>query len=174
MFPELQTERLLMKKIEAADQGFVFEGLSHQEVIPFYGVRYESFEATKAQMEFYEQLVAEGSGLPWKLVERETGAPIGVLAVYLFKAEHRKAELGFWLLPRFWGRGYAREAVEAACSYWKQERGLHRMEAFVETENEASWRLLERCGFAFEGCMRDCEWKDGKWISLRIYARVNT
>lgn len=174
MFPERTTERLHLARIEAGDQGFIFQGLSHPQVIPFYGVRYDSFEATKSQMDFYARMVAEGSGIPWKLVERASGAPVGVLAVYGYKPEHRKAELGFWLLPEFWGMGYAREAVEAAMHYWQEERTLHRMEAFVEEENEASWRLLERCAFTYEGTMRDCEWKDGRWVSLKIYASITT
>lgn len=173
MVPEIQTERLKLARIDPADQGFIFEGLSHPQVIPFYGVRYDSFEATKAQMEFYERMLADGSGIPWKLVEQESGAAVGVLAVYGYKAEHRKAELGFWLLPNYWGKGYAREAVQAAIAYWQAERNLHRLEAFVETENEASWRLLERCGFAYEGLMRDSEWKEGRWISLKIYALLS-
>jgi ribosomal-protein-alanine N-acetyltransferase len=53
MFPQLSTERLLLTQNLPEDQQFIFKGLSHPDVIPFYGVRYESFEAAKAQMDWY-------------------------------------------------------------------------------------------------------------------------
>lgn len=174
MFPLLTTERLLLQEIEPKDQGFIFEGLSHPEVIPFYGVRYDSFDATKAQMDWYRQLTEQGSGLAWKLVEKQSGEKIGVIATYAYKPEHNKAEVGFWLLPTFWNKGLAAEALKSVIAYWKEEKSLHRLEAFVEEGNKASCKLLEKSGFLYEGTMRDCEIKNGAYISLRIYALILT
>lgn len=170
MVPTLTTGRLLLQKITPDDQAFIYQGLSHPDVIPFYGVRYDSFEAAAAQMEWYEKMVAEGTGLPWKISDLHTGENIGVISVYLYKPEHQKAEIGFWLLPQFWNRGYALEALEATMAYWKRVKSLHRLEAFVEEGNSASSKLLEKAGFLYEGTMRECEIKNGSYISLRIYA----
>lgn len=170
MVPELSTERLLLQEITPDDQQFVFEGLSHPEVIPFYGVRYNSFEATGAQMDWYKQMVKDGSGIPWKMVDRKTGEKMGVVAVYFYKPEHNKAEIGFWLLPKYWNKGFALEALMAVVSYWKIEKGLHRLEGFVEEGNAASSKLLEKAGFQYEGTMQECEIKNGQYLSLRIYA----
>jgi ribosomal-protein-alanine N-acetyltransferase len=172
MFPELKTERLLLQEIHPEDQPFIFEGLSHPDIIPFYSVRYESLEATGAQMDWYRQLVDGGTGLPWKMIRKETEEKIGVLCVYHFNPQHRKAEVGFWLLPQYWNRGYAMEALQAAIAYWQDEKALHRMEAFVESGNTASSKLLEKAGFQYEGTMHDCEIKEGRYINLRIYAML--
>jgi ribosomal-protein-alanine N-acetyltransferase len=172
MVPPLCTKRLLLQEILPADQPFIFKGLSHPEVIPFYGVRYESLEATAAQMDWYSKMVKEQSGMPWKVVDAATGEKIGVISVYSYKQEHNKAETGFWLLPEYWHKGYASEALEAVVQYWKTDKAIHRLEAFVEEGNKASSRLLEKAGFLYEGTMRDCEMKNGKYISLLIYALV--
>lgn len=169
MPPELLTERLLLTSIKPDDQRFIFEGLSHPEVITFYGVRYQSFEATAAQMHWYEMMVTDGTGLPWKIIEKRSGKPLGVISVYFYKEEHKKAEIGFWLLPTFWNKGYASEALQAVINYWKVEKGLHRLEGFVEEGNTASSRILEKAGFAYEGTMRDCEIKNGRYVTLHIY-----
>ena len=55
MFPELHTDRFLLRQIQAEDQAFIFQGLSDPLVIPYYGVQYSSYEATGAQMDFYSQ-----------------------------------------------------------------------------------------------------------------------
>lgn len=172
MFPELTTERLLLQQVIPDDQQFIFEGLSHPEVIPFYGVRYSSFEATKAQMDWYNELFENGTGISWKIVNRQTLEKMGDISIYLYKPEHKKAEIGFWLLPQYWNKGYASEAMAAAIQYWKVEKDLHRLEGFVEEGNTASSKLLEKAGFRYEGKMKDCEIKNGNYISLLIYALI--
>jgi ribosomal-protein-alanine N-acetyltransferase len=172
MIPELSTERLILQEIKPGDQQFIFEGLSHPDVIPFYGVRYRTLEATGAQMDWYRQMHDEGTGVAWKMVLKQTGERIGVISVYHYKPEHKKAEIGFWLLPKYWNQGFAVEAVQATKTYWKNVKGLHRMEAFVEEGNSASSKLLEKAGFQYEGTMQDCEIKEGRFISLRIYAII--
>lgn len=170
MTPALSTNRLLLQAIEPADQQFVFEGLSHPDVIPFYGVRYDSFEATGAQMDWYRKMEEEGTGMAWKMVHRKAGTKLGVICIYFYKPEHNKAEVGFWLLPTYWNRGYALEALQAAVAFWREEKGLHRLEGYVEEGNAASSKVLQKAGFCYEGTMKDCEVKNGKYISLQIYA----
>lgn len=172
MFPTLTTERLLLKKIQPEDQQFIFEGLSHPLVIPFYGVRYATFDETKKQMDWYAKAYEEGTGGPWKIVEKSSGQKIGVIAYYFHKPEHRKAEVGFWLFPRYWNQGFISEALACVVGYCKREKNIHRLEAFVEDGNIASCRVLEKAGFQLEGKMRDCEIKDDRFINLLIYANL--
>jgi [ribosomal protein S5]-alanine N-acetyltransferase len=174
MPPPLTTDRFTLQRIEPEDQPFIFEGLSHPQVIPFYGVRYDSLEATKAQMEFYEALEREGTGQWWKIVSRQSREALGAIGYDHHQAQHRRAEIGYWLLPRFWKQGIITEAMPALLRYMRRERGIHRIEALVEEGNTASSRLLERMGFLYEGTMRDCEIKASHYISLRIYSLLST
>ncbi len=104
------------------------------------------------------------------MIEKSSGLPVGVISVYYYKKEHQKAETGFWLLPTFWNKGYASEALKEVLRFCKDEMQLHRVEAFVEEGNKASCILLEKNGFLHEGLMKDCEKKEGRFISLHIYA----
>ena len=55
-------------------------------------------------------------------------------------------ELGWILDRRFWGRGYATEASRAAMDWGRDNAGMHRFVAVCDSENERSWRLMERLG----------------------------
>ena len=173
MWPELKTERLLLQQVLPEDQQFIFEGLSHPEVIPFFGVRYDSFEATAKQMEWYAKAYEEGTGGPWKILDKASGEKMGVVAYYFYKAEHKKAEVGFWIFPQYWNKGFISEALKAVINYCQTEKRIHRLEAFVEEGNAASSKVLEKAGFQYEGTMRDCEIKDGRYISLHVYALLS-
>ncbi len=172
MLPQLTTTRLLLQQIAPDDQQFIFEGLSHPAVIPFYGVQYQSFEDTAKQMDWYKKSLDEGSGGPWKIVDKTTGEKLGVIAYYFHKPEHKKAEVGFWLFPQHWNKGFISEALIAVNDYCKNEKAIHRLEAFVEAGNDASSRVLEKVGFAYEGTMKDCEIKNGSYISLKVYGLI--
>src|SRR5436190_9017288 len=174
MFLELATQRFLLQQVLPEDQQFIFEGLSHPDVIPFYGVRYDTLEATTKQMEWYEKSYNDGTGGPWKIIGKATGEKIGVIAYYFHKLEHKKAEVGFWIFPQYWNKGIATEVLKAVIDYCQQQKDIHRLEAFVEEGNAASSKVLEKVGFIYEGTMRDCEIKNGKFVSLLIYALVSS
>lgn len=173
-FPELHTNRLLLRRFTENDLENVFKGLSHPKVTQYYGVSYPTMEATKTQMQFFEDLERNGTGLWWAICDRRDHTFFGAAGYSSLSKEHQKAELGYWLLPDFWKMGIINEALPQVCSYGFRQLGLHRIEALVETENESSQNALQKLGFVREGTMRDCEIKNGKFISLDIYSRLNS
>lgn len=57
------------------------------------------------------------------------------------------AELGYWLTPRAWGRGYATEAGRAVIDMARHALPLHRLEASHHLDNPGSARVLAKLGF---------------------------
>ena len=58
-FPTIRRGRLLLRQFADSDLENVYKGLSHPDVIRYYGVSYDSLEATKAQMKFFADLEKE-------------------------------------------------------------------------------------------------------------------
>lgn len=171
-FPTLKTLRLELRQITENDLENIFRGLSHPEVIKHYGVNYSSLGDTWEQLEWYAELERTHTGIWWAIILAETGEFCGAIGYNSLSREHKKAELGFWLLPEFWGRGYVQEALEPVLDYAFQKLHLHRIEAFVETENFSSKKTLEKCHFQQEGILRESEIKNGRFISVTVYARL--
>lgn len=173
-FPVLQTERLQLREFIADDIENVFNGLSHPIVIKYYGVSYESLESAKAQMKFFSDLRDKGTGIWWAVCNSGNTVFYGACGLNNLSKEHKKAEIGFWLLPEFWGQGIIAEAASLICEYGFTQLGLHRIEAIVETENGNSKKVLEKLGFSHEGTMKECEIKNGKFISLDMFALLKS
>jgi [ribosomal protein S5]-alanine N-acetyltransferase len=169
-YPSIQTNRLLLRQIVDSDLGNVFKGLSHPDVIKHYGISFESIVDTREQMDWFENLIKTGTGIWWAVCSSDNKTFYGAGGLNNLSLEHRKAELGFWLLPEFWGQGIMKEALPAICNYAFEQMNLHRLEGFVETENINCKRAIEKLGFRYEGTMADCEIKNGRFISLDIYA----
>lgn len=64
------------------------------------------------------------------------------------------AELGYMLRTEYEGQGVMTEALRGLLSQTFGQDGLHRVTAYVDTENVASQRVLERLGFQREGTVR--------------------
>lgn len=170
MSASINTQRFLLRPIVPGDIENIYKGLSHPDVIRYYGVSYDSLAATQEQMDWYAGLEAHGTGQWFAIVNPDNRLFYGAAGLNNLQAQHQKAELGFWLLPEYWGRGIIPEVVPAICAYGFKELQLHRIEALIETLNNNSKAVMRKLGFTHEGCMRDCEIKNGRWISLDIYA----
>ncbi len=145
--PEFETSRLYLKQITLKDQMNIYKGLSNPEVIRFYGVHYDSFKDTTIQMNWYSNLEKSGSGKWWAIWNSENNSFAGAIGFNDWNTEHRKAEIGFWLQPECWGKGFIREAAEKVITYMQAELKIHRIEAYVELENNRSSKLLKKLGF---------------------------
>jgi len=90
----------------------------------------------------------------------------------------RTIEMGYWLSPKYWGKGMATEAVELMTLYTFNEftkiRGhaIERIEGFVFLENIASQRVLEKCGFHCEALLRKKFFKHGTIHDGKLYSKI--
>ena len=152
MLPELHTQRYLLQQIKPEDQAFIYQGLSDPQVIPYYGVHFTSFEATAAQMEFYERLWRERSGCWWKIVDKQTGIRVGACGMNAYQPQHEKAEIGYWLLPDFWKKGIMPEVLPVMIRYvlitgnftdWRQWSNRVMMPAANFAKNlDSGWKVF--------------------------------
>lgn len=173
-FPILKTKRLLFRQFIESDIANVFKGLSHPDIIKYYGVSYTTLEATKAQMKFFSDLEKDETGIWWAVCSLDNKTFYGAGGLNSLSKEHKKAEIGFWLISDFWGKGIMKEAMPLICNYGFESLGLHRIEGIVETENKNCKNAMTKLDFEHEGTMKECEIKNGKFISLDIYAKIKT
>ncbi|HEY2291546.1 MAG TPA: GNAT family N-acetyltransferase, partial [Thermoanaerobaculia bacterium] len=94
------------------------------------------------------------------------GVPIGICGLVKrdFLAD---VDIGFALLPGFWGQGYAYEAASAVMEHAKEALGLKRIVAITNPENHSSIRLLEKLGLKFDRMIRATA--DGPEIRLFVW-----
>lgn len=76
------------------------------------------------------------------------GQPIGAVSVDL---EGGAAELGWILHKAYWGQGFAYEAAAAVVQYFAERRGITHFIAHCDTQNTASYRLMEKLGMVRTG-----------------------
>ncbi len=82
------------------------------------------------------------------------------------------AEVGYWLAEPFWGKGYASKALALLVNEVKNNSEIVRLHASVFAGNQASCRMLEKCGFITEGYLKRAVFKQGAFYDTHLYAKV--
>jgi len=171
-FPILETDNLYLRQFENSDLPNVFKGLSNPDIIKYYGISFDSLEATKEQILWFAELEKNETGIWWAIQSKETGAFLGAGGFNDINKQHKKAEIGFWLLPDNWGQGIMSACMPLLLNHAFTSLDLHRIEGFVAPKNTNCKKALAKLQFNFEGTMKDCEIKNGKFISLDIYSKL--
>jgi ribosomal-protein-alanine N-acetyltransferase len=164
----LQTERLTLRCLEAADAPFMLALLNDPAWIRYIGDRgVRTVEAARAYLE--ERMISMyarlGFGL-WMVEVRGDPRPAGICGL-VKRDTLPEVDLGFAFMPEFRGRGYAFESALAVREHATGALGLQRLLAITSPANADSIRLLERLGFAHE---RDMTWAGDEKDVVAVYA----
>jgi len=84
----------------------------------------------------------------------------------------QSASLGYWVGAPYAGRGVMTEALGRVLVHLYDDIGLHRIEAACMPENMASRRVLEKCGFTYEGTARRYRQIAGAFRDHMLFAKL--
>ncbi len=147
----LRTERLIIRKFSEYDANDVYEYLSLPETYLFEPGNPITREESSSLC------IERSKGNSFYAVEsRDTHKMIGHLYFsQINPTEFMTWELGYIFNPKFANRGYCTEASKAILEYAFRELAAHRVEAFCNPLNNASWHVLENIGLKREGFFRE-------------------
>jgi [ribosomal protein S5]-alanine N-acetyltransferase len=149
--PELETSRLILRRVEFDDAPFLVSLLNQPSFLANIGDRgvRNSEDAHRymreGPMAMYEKY---GFGL-WHTARKTDGASIGLCGL-LKRDILPDVDIGYAFLPDYWGQGYAFEAADAVVRHGARKFGLKRLIGVVSQGNSASIRVLEKIGMSFE------------------------
>lgn len=99
------------------------------------------------------------------------GRAVGSVGVSRMGNIHRlTAELGYYLAEPYWNRGIMSQAVREVCRIVFERSDIVRVFAEPFSRNIASCRVLEKCGFVYEGTLRANAFKNGKTEDMKMYS----
>jgi [ribosomal protein S5]-alanine N-acetyltransferase len=169
--PTLETDRLILRKLRLEDAEDMFEYAQDTEIArlglwqPFYTLQ-DSIDDLNAVLEGY----AQGNMMTWAMEHKEDRKMIGRTVLGHYEPGDSRADLGYAMNRRYWGKGYATEAIRGLVKFGFETMQLNRVGAVVLPENIASIRVLEKAGLKFEGVRREFAFIGGKYYDLHCYS----
>jgi len=150
-FPELHTERLLLRRIQKSDAASILFLRSDETVNKY--IRRKESDKTKNLDDAINFIIKIDKGLTdnsfisWGICLKNNDKIIGSICLWNFSADRKEAEMGYDLSPSFQRQGIMTEAMKKVVEYGFQELALDKIEAYTHKENEGSKRLLEKNQF---------------------------
>jgi RimJ/RimL family protein N-acetyltransferase len=155
--PPLPDEQVLLRPWVADDVPGMVVAFADPTVLRFSWPHTTAYTEDDARRYVAEQEEARlrGEELNFAFAEpTDAGVVVGGGSVYGIDREQGRAAVGYWLSPKYRGRGIATRATRLMASWAFSELGLARLELTCGPDNEASQRVALRCGFVREGVLR--------------------
>lgn len=170
-FKNLETERLLLRRVAVTDVKEIMELRSNPETMkfiprPLVKTKDEALE----HINMIEAKIIANEGINWAITIKGNPKLIGVIGHYRIQPENHRCEIGYMILPQYNGKGYVTEAIKVVLEYGFHVLNMHSIEAVIDPDNIASERVLQKNGFVKEAHILENELWDGKFWDTIIYS----
>ena len=149
--PTLETERLILRPFNLDDTVAVFEGWESDPDVAKYmfWTSHNDIEKTKEWIAFEMGQIEKEDWYRFALVQKETNELIGTALIY-YEDEVQCWEIGYNLGKKYWGNGYATEAMKKVILFAIEELKLSEIVGRYAKENPASGNVMRKLGFQYE------------------------
>lgn len=168
--PVLETPRLILRGLSKGDEAELRAAADHESIArgtagvphPYTLEDADSFISGR-----YNDFMGATGGV-FAVVEKGTGQIVGCAG--MIPGRRGSVEIGYWITPSRWNRGYCTEAVKRLVAYAREVMGMHRVCACHFPDNPASGRVLEKAGMTREGLLKGYLFKNGEFLDVVMWA----
>ena len=121
------------------------------------------------EVQYCRNLFYNKKGIYWTIAKKSDNTMIGAIGLYINNT-HRRAELTYDLDKKYWRQGIMHKAIKRIIAYTFTNTELDRIEAVTHLDNQASVRLLHKCGFTHEGTLKKYRFYNGKTWDVEMFA----
>ena len=132
---------------------------------------YKTKEAVKELLDEYIGKYNSGYYYRWGIIEKDSGECIGQIAYFLVDNHNNFGEIEYCIGTGYQGRGYATEATKAVICYGFDSIHFNKIQICVRPSNTSSRKVIEKCGFTYEGILREYFLIDGNYEG-RMYFSI--
>lgn len=169
--PEIETKRLLLRRIRSSDAQDIFMYSKDPEVAKYVLWRAQtSLREAKDYCRFMARQYRLDEPSSWGIVDKDSGHLIGTIGYMSYDTDNSSTELGYSLAHWKWNQGLMTEALKRVIDYTFDATNINRIEAQHETENPASGRVMEKCGMKKEGILRQRLYNKGRFVDVCLYS----
>lgn len=168
---ELISERLRLREFKFDDWRDIQQEYATDPQVTEYMIWGPNSE--QATKEFVRQAIAQSKQSPRSSFEFAivvSDKLIGGCGLRIMHHEYRTAEVGYVLGSKYWGKGYAVEAVQLLFRLAFKDLSLHRIYATCNALNLRSERVMQKLGMRKEGHFLKDRFVKGKWEDSYMYA----
>ena len=149
-----QTDRIYLRTLEEKDLDQILALWTNPAVTRHIGGPREP----RVVLDHFRQLIRDPEAFAqeeaewwWSIIELPSGELVGLCHLIEKEVEGQtEVEVGYFLLPAYWGQGYATEAANLVVAYAFCELQLESVVAVIDPGNDTSISVAHRLGMQLE------------------------
>lgn len=170
-----ESERLIFRYFCEDDFDLFYSVFSNEQVMQYALIdRYTSKEALRP---YFEQVLVNNNtekdrkAFEFAVFSAKDSSFIGIADIEVNYQNSRavSGEMGYFILPGYWGCGFGTEIAKALIDFAFSEIKLHRVVASCNAGNLQSERIMKKVGMVKEGEFRKARYKNGNWVNELKY-----
>lgn len=172
----IETKRLILRRFEYDDDDAMLKyWIADEKIQSLYS---EPVYTTKAEVKVlldkYITSYEREDYYRWAVIDKETMVCIGQIAYFLVDSKNHFAEIEYCIGSKFQCRGFATEMTKAIIQYGFEKINLHKVQICTKTINKPSQRVIEKCGFKYEGTLRDYFYMNQQYVGRLYYSLLRS
>jgi ribosomal-protein-alanine N-acetyltransferase len=169
--PELETSRLILRRLVMSDIQALFDVASEPEVTRY--ITWETHRTLDDSQRFIQVVhnwYDRQEVLYWGVLRKSDLKLIGTCGIFEWVPRDARAELSYTLGRPHWGQGFASEIVSILVRFGFETMQLNRLEGRCLLENSASAHVMEKAQLTLDGVLRQQLYLKGAYRDLKIYS----
>jgi len=173
---EIETDRLYLRPFRYKDDDdmlkYWISDPKIQSMIsePIYSTKEEVRELLEKYISSYQN----DDYYRWAVAEKDSLDCIGQIAVYLVNDKNHWGVIEYCIGSQFHRKGYATEATKAVIDFSFERVNFHKIEVCHKEHNIASKGVIQKCGFTYEGTLRDYFYMDDRYVNKCVYSMLKS
>lgn len=170
---KLETPRLTLRKFSPNDAQDMFNNWASDPIVTKYLAwsPHPDIETSKSITNEWIKSYKSPETYQWGIEVKDINQVIGTISLMHVNNNSEKCEIGYCIGKSFWSKGIMTEAFKIVIEYAFKEIGFNRIEARHQADNEASGKVMIKCGLQYEGCLRQSmKNNDGKFVDCKHYS----
>ncbi len=168
----IETDRLILRQFKYSDDDAMLKyWIADEKIQSMYSEPvYTTKEEVKELLDKYISFYAKDDYYRWAIISKDNNECIGQIAFFLVDSKNHFAEIEYCIGSDFQCKGLATEATKAIIKYGFEKIKFHKIQICHKSINIPSKRVIEKCGFHFEGVLRDFFYMNGEYVDRLYYS----
>lgn len=172
---EYRSDRLIFREFSEDDFNLFYSLFSNEQVMNY--TLLDRYTREEELMPYFQKVLENNKttknrkAYEFAVFLSSDSSFIGMadIEVYYQNAYGGCGEIGYLLLPDFWGKGYATEIANKLLEISFRDIKLHKISASCNVNNSQSRKVMEKIGMIKEGEFRKVRFKHGEWVNEYKY-----